>query len=189
VRPQAGSRPSPSRTAILDGHPNRGGYTTELSCAGMVPLCGSTAATPVTGPCGWLQSRLLPSGSRPRASRLTARRWCWDLTACHGAELSRRGTAILYAFDLIEYDGEDLRNLPAGKASLTWLLRDIEAGICLNEHIVEDGPTVFAHACRLGPRASCRSESTVPIDPARAASGSRPAIPPASPCSGTERDF
>src|SRR6266478_8409235 len=25
-----------------------------------------------------------------------------------------------------------------------------EAGILLNEHVAEDGPTVFAHACRLG---------------------------------------
>src|SRR5262250_2948003 len=61
-------------------------------------------------------------------------------------------TAVLYAFDLIEHDGEDLRNRPFldRKAALARLLRDIEAGILLNEHIAEDGPTVFAHACRLG---------------------------------------
>jgi hypothetical protein len=29
-------------------------------------------------------------------------------------------------------------------------LRNTKAGILFNEHIVEDGPTVFAHACRLG---------------------------------------
>jgi bifunctional non-homologous end joining protein LigD len=29
-------------------------------------------------------------------------------------------------------------------------LRDAKAGILLNEHIAENGPTVFAHACRLG---------------------------------------
>jgi ATP-dependent DNA ligase len=29
-------------------------------------------------------------------------------------------------------------------------LRNSETGILLNEHIAEDGPTVFAHACRLG---------------------------------------
>jgi hypothetical protein len=59
-------------------------------------------------------------------------------------------TAILYAFDLIEHDGEDLRNLPFldRKAALTRLLRDAKVGILLNEHIAEDGPTVFAHACR-----------------------------------------
>jgi hypothetical protein len=26
----------------------------------------------------------------------------------------------------------------------------VEAGILLNEHVAEDGPTVFEHACRLG---------------------------------------
>jgi bifunctional non-homologous end joining protein LigD len=49
-------------------------------------------------------------------------------------ELRRREasrTAILYAFDLIEYDGEDLRNLPFldRKAALARLLRDTKAGI------------------------------------------------------------
>jgi bifunctional non-homologous end joining protein LigD len=68
-------------------------------------------------------------------------------------ELRRREAArgaILYA--LIELDGEDLRRRPFldRKAALAWLLRDTEAGILLNEHIAEDGPTVFAHACRLG---------------------------------------
>jgi bifunctional non-homologous end joining protein LigD len=70
-------------------------------------------------------------------------------------ELSRRDaadTAILYAFDLIERDGDDLRNLPFldRKAALARLLRNTEAGILFNEHIAEDGPVVFAHACRLG---------------------------------------
>jgi bifunctional non-homologous end joining protein LigD len=61
-------------------------------------------------------------------------------------------TAILYAFDLIEHDGEDLRGLPFldRKAALARLLRETEAGILLNEHIAEDGATVFAHACQLG---------------------------------------
>jgi hypothetical protein len=51
-------------------------------------------------------------------------------------ELSRREaarTAILYAFDLIEHDGEDLRNRPflERKAALARLLRETEAGILL----------------------------------------------------------
>jgi bifunctional non-homologous end joining protein LigD len=60
--------------------------------------------------------------------------------------------AILYAFDLIEHDGEDLRNRPFldRKAALARLLRNTKAGILINEHVAEDGPTVFAHACRLG---------------------------------------
>jgi hypothetical protein len=63
-------------------------------------------------------------------------------------ELSRREgarTAMLYAFDMIEHEGEDLRNLPFldWKAALARLLRDTEAGILLNEHIVEGGLSVF----------------------------------------------
>jgi bifunctional non-homologous end joining protein LigD len=70
-------------------------------------------------------------------------------------ELRRRDAAhmaILYAFDLIEHDGEDLRDRPFldRKAALARLLRGIKTGILLNEHVAEDGPTVFAHACRLG---------------------------------------
>ena len=70
-------------------------------------------------------------------------------------ELRRREaarTAIQYAFDLIEHDGEDLRNRPFldRNAALARLLRDTEVGILLNEHVAGDGPTVFEHACRLG---------------------------------------
>jgi bifunctional non-homologous end joining protein LigD len=70
-------------------------------------------------------------------------------------ELRRRvaaDTAILYAFDLIEHDGEDLRNRPFldRKDALARLLRNTEVGILFNEHIAEDGAIVFAHACQLG---------------------------------------
>jgi bifunctional non-homologous end joining protein LigD len=68
-------------------------------------------------------------------------------------ELRRREaahTAILYAFNLIEHDCEDLRERPFldRNAALARVLRNTEASILLNEHIAEDGPTVFAHACR-----------------------------------------
>jgi bifunctional non-homologous end joining protein LigD len=70
-------------------------------------------------------------------------------------ELNRRepaDTAILYAFDLIEHNGADMRNRPFldRKAALARLLRNTGAAILFNEHIAEDGPVVFAHACRLG---------------------------------------
>jgi ATP-dependent DNA ligase len=41
-------------------------------------------------------------------------------------------TAILYAFDLIEFDGKDLRNLPFldRKAALARLLRNTKAASC-----------------------------------------------------------
>jgi bifunctional non-homologous end joining protein LigD len=42
------------------------------------------------------------------------------------------------------------RSLLDRKATLARLLRNIEAGILFNEHLAEDGPIVFAHACRLG---------------------------------------
>jgi ATP-dependent DNA ligase len=50
-------------------------------------------------------------------------------------ELRRREaahSAMLYAFDLIEHDGEDLRDRPflERKAALAQLLRGIKAGIC-----------------------------------------------------------
>ena len=46
---------------------------------------------------------------------------------------------------------KDLRDHPFldRKAALARLLRDTEAGILLNEHVAEDGLTVFEHACRL----------------------------------------
>jgi ATP-dependent DNA ligase len=68
--------------------------------------------------------------------------------------LRRRGAgdvAVLYAFDLIALDGDDLRSLPieTRKATLASLLRKPGA-LRLSEHIAADGPQVFAHACRLG---------------------------------------
>jgi bifunctional non-homologous end joining protein LigD len=73
------------------------------------------------------------------------------VTACPDSRICA-DEAILYAFDLIEHDGGDLRDRPFldRKAALARLLRDTEVGILLNEHVAEDGPTVFAHACRLG---------------------------------------
>ncbi|HEX5865809.1 MAG TPA: hypothetical protein VF014_16410, partial [Casimicrobiaceae bacterium] len=59
---------------------------------------------------------------------------------------------FLYAFDLIELNGDDLRRDPLDvrKATLTSLLTKARPGIRVNEHIEADGPTVFAHACRMG---------------------------------------
>ena len=105
-------------------------------------------------------------------------------------ELPRREaarTAILYAFDLIEHDGKDLRDLPFldGKAALAPLLRNTKAGILPNEHIAEDGVIVFAHACQLGAEGIVSKKVDSTYQPGPAASGSKSAIPPASPCSGS----
>ena len=60
--------------------------------------------------------------------------------------------AFLYAFDLVELDGADLRSKPFGerKARLTKLLANRTSGIVLNEHIEAEGAAVFAAACRIG---------------------------------------
>jgi bifunctional non-homologous end joining protein LigD len=61
-------------------------------------------------------------------------------------------SVFLYAFDLIELDGDDLRREPLDtrKATLASVLRRAAPGLRLNEHIEADGPTVFAHACKMG---------------------------------------
>jgi ATP-dependent DNA ligase len=60
--------------------------------------------------------------------------------------------AILYAFDLLEFNGEDLRPRPLGerKGRLAKLLGRKTGAIVFNEHTEEDGATVFRHACKLG---------------------------------------
>jgi bifunctional non-homologous end joining protein LigD len=61
-------------------------------------------------------------------------------------------TKILYAFDLIELNGDDLRRDPlqVRKATLRSMLAKAGLGLRFNEHIEGDGPTVFAHACKMG---------------------------------------
>jgi bifunctional non-homologous end joining protein LigD len=49
--------------------------------------------------------------------------------------------AMLYAFDLLEFDGEDLRPRPLSerKVKQAKLLARAPAGIAFNEHTDEDG--------------------------------------------------
>ena len=56
------------------------------------------------------------------------------------------------AFDLLEVNGQDLRNYPIEKRknALAELLRDAHSSIVLNEHFEEDGAIVFREACKLG---------------------------------------
>jgi bifunctional non-homologous end joining protein LigD len=62
------------------------------------------------------------------------------------------GDVFLYAFDLIELNDDDLRRDPleVRKATLASVLAKAAAGLRLNEHLEGDGPTVFAHACKMG---------------------------------------
>jgi bifunctional non-homologous end joining protein LigD len=70
-------------------------------------------------------------------------------------------TVFLYAFDLIELNGDDLRREPfvvrkttlaslLGQEMLAELLGSAIPGLRFNEHIEADGVDVFQHACRLG---------------------------------------
>lgn len=60
--------------------------------------------------------------------------------------------AFLYAFDLIEIDGDDLRRTPIEerKARLARLLKRAKPGIQFADHIQEDGAVVFEHVCMRG---------------------------------------
>ena len=61
-------------------------------------------------------------------------------------------SVFLYAFDVIEMNGDDLCRDPleGRKATLAMILAKASPGVRLNEHIVEDGQIVFDHACKLG---------------------------------------
>ncbi|ACR15036.1 putative DNA ligase [Burkholderia phage BcepIL02] len=97
------------------------------------------------------------------AAALPARSFVLDgeVVCCDGDGLavfellrSRRhdGEAFLYAFDLLELDGEDLRRveLEERKGRLERLLAGAPHGIRFNEHLIGDGPTIFRHACMIG---------------------------------------
>jgi ATP-dependent DNA ligase len=58
---------------------------------------------------------------------------------------------FMWAFDLIELDGTDMRPLATRKARLADFLGRAAPGLRFNEPLdEEDGPLVFHHACKLG---------------------------------------
>jgi bifunctional non-homologous end joining protein LigD len=68
---------------------------------------------------------------------------------------SRQGApnAFLYAFDVLELDGQDMRtsSWAARREALVRLLEDADPGIRLCEHIQDvDGAVVFRQACVMG---------------------------------------
>ena len=65
----------------------------------------------------------------------------------------RNHEAMLFAFDLIEHEGGDLRDVPLidRKRRLAKLLGKAKHAIRFNEHLAhDDGVIVFNHACRMG---------------------------------------
>jgi ATP-dependent DNA ligase len=81
------------------------------------------------------------------------------------------GSVFLYAFDLIELSGDDLRREPlqVRKATLASVLAKAGPGLRFNQHIEADGPTVFAHACKMDLEGivSKRKNSTYRSGPSR----------------------
>jgi bifunctional non-homologous end joining protein LigD len=78
-----------------------------------------------------------------------------DGVACF--ELIRRwhtdASVFMWAFDLIEFNGDDLRRDPlvVRKATLASLLTRAASGLRFNDYLDnDDGLLVFAHACKLG---------------------------------------
>jgi ATP-dependent DNA ligase len=59
---------------------------------------------------------------------------------------------FMFAFDLLELDGKDLRREPieVRKATLASVLRSSSPGLQLNQHLAHPGDIVFRHACKLG---------------------------------------
>jgi ATP-dependent DNA ligase len=73
-----------------------------------------------------------------------------DFERLHSREHDRQ--AFLWAFDLLDLDGEDFRPIPLleRKDALRRLLRRPKAGIHFVDHLEGDGAKFFAHACELG---------------------------------------
>jgi bifunctional non-homologous end joining protein LigD len=68
---------------------------------------------------------------------------------CAGGERTR---GCVYAFDLLELDGKDVRREPyeVRKATLASVLRQGRPGLRINEHLDYPGDMVFRHACKMG---------------------------------------
>jgi bifunctional non-homologous end joining protein LigD len=85
-------------------------------------------------------------------------------------------SVFLFAFDLIELNGDDLRNDPleVRKATLASVLGKAGPGLRLNEHIEhDDGDVVFRHACKLGLEGIVSKRKGSPYAPAAHPIGSR----------------
>jgi bifunctional non-homologous end joining protein LigD len=68
----------------------------------------------------------------------------------HSHDYDREASFV--AFDLLELDGADMRQLPLRdrKARLKRVLSKAPDGIEFNSHIEGDGATIFEHVCKLG---------------------------------------
>ena len=129
---------------------------------GFIAPCFPTKTATLPSGSQWLHE-IKHDGFRIIAARLRSRSCIIDgeAVACDdngvaSFDLIRHQRAnesiFLYAFDLIELNGDDLRRDPleVRKAALASIVAKASPGIRFNEHIEGDGPIVFAHACKLG---------------------------------------
>jgi hypothetical protein len=112
----------------------------ELSSAGTAPHCGLYSRNAYDWTVRLAAIAAAAEGIKAKSFTLDGEAVVLGSDGLSSFEELRRRTAahaaILYAFDLIEYDGEDRCNLPFldRKSALAALLRDTKAGILLNEH-------------------------------------------------------
>jgi hypothetical protein len=95
----------------------------------------------------------------------------------------------LFAFDLIEHDSADLRDLPLieRKRRLARLIgKSMRRSIRFVEHLTDDGSTVFDHVCRMGLE-DIVSKRMRPIAVGRPRCGSSRRTQPARRCDGSTK--
>jgi bifunctional non-homologous end joining protein LigD len=86
------------------------------------------------------------------------------------------GSVFVYAFDLLELNGDDLRRDPleVRKTTLASILRKAAPGLRFNEHLEhDDGEAVFRHACKMGLEGIVSKRKDSPSDPVALLTGSR----------------
>jgi ATP-dependent DNA ligase len=92
-----------------------------------------------------------------------------DFDALHSGK--NDASASLLAFDVLEIDGHDLRDLPLieRKGRLRKLLRTRNSGVQFVEHLTGDATEIFAHVCRMGLEGivSKRADSLYKAGPSR----------------------
>ena len=97
-----------------------------------------------------------------------------DFKTLRGALASgKAANAFLYAFDLLELNGEDLRKLPweERRIRLARILKRERPGILLSEHTEGDGAALFRHACEMGLKDWSRNGGCLGTAPDPAATG------------------
>ena len=95
----------------------------------------------------------------------------------------------MFAFDLIEHDGADLRDLPLieRKRRLARLIGRAKHAIRFVEHLTDDGPTVFDHVCRMGLEGIMSKRTDAPYRSGPSKVWISPRTQPARRCAGNVR--